>query len=123
MSMTIVLSACAPAVRQSSSSASPGAPNPNGCYAFIFSDVSYAGERTVVNGPRRISSLATLPSPSGTWDGRIRSLQVGLSATLSLHAQPELSGATARFAAGTSVPRLDASLAGKVRSLNLECRP
>lgn len=77
----------------------------------------------MLNGPLRVSSLETVVSSAGHWDRRIRSIRLGDAATVTVYAEPNLIGRSARYLAGATVSQIDTGLTGRIRSLQLECVP
>lgn len=72
------------------------APWPNGCFAFVFDQPTFEGARHVLDGPLRVSPLATITAPAATWDRRIRSICLGDTAKLAVYG-PNLNGRSARY--------------------------
>jgi hypothetical protein len=67
----VVLAGCAPRV----TSSAVQAPNPNGCYVFVYENPDFSGARSVFNGPRRFRTFTPptrrgLPSAhEAVWSG------------------------------------------------------
>jgi len=102
---------------------SPGqAPNPSGCFVYVYEKADYLGEKTVLNGPARFRTLNRSLSASGPgWDNRIRSVKLGETAILTVFNEPSFGGRSARFASGSVHSQLDPALAGHIQSAVLEC--
>jgi hypothetical protein len=97
------------------------APNPNGCYAFVYDRPEFRGDRVVLNGPERWRSLERLRVDRVDWRDRIRSLDVGPAATLTVYTAPNLTGMSRRFAPGSKLSRLEGELNDGIESLDLSC--
>jgi hypothetical protein len=107
-----------------SSGASPAfqAPNPNGCFVYVYDSAEFAGARYVFNGPARFRTLnRTLSAGELGWDNRIRSLRVGETALLTVFTETSFGGRSTRFTAGTAHPQLPPAFAGHIQSAVLEC--
>jgi len=100
---------------------STAAPNPNGCFAFVFERPGFNGSRYVLDGPLRVAPLATVVSPNGDWDRRIRSARLGDTAAVTVYADPNLSGRSGRFGRGATVSQNEGGLTGRMQSLKLDC--
>ena len=96
------------------------APNPNGCFLFVYTRAGFAGTRYVINGPVRLPSLDKVGG-EGDWDRRIQSLEVGSAASLAVFTDKNFSGRTAAFASATTARELSGDFARQVRSLTLSC--
>jgi hypothetical protein len=98
------------------------APNPNGCYVYVYENADFSGARHVFNGPARIRSLKrTLSAGELGWDNRIRSLRVGEAAVVTVFTEISFGGRSTRFQAGSAHPQLEPAFAGHIQSAVLEC--
>lgn len=98
------------------------APNPNGCYAIVYEQPSFGGVGDVLNGPAHLPRLEQVPGTNeGNWHRRIRSLRVGSSATVTVYVEPAFNGRSQQFGPETEHPRLDATLAARIQSLDVVC--
>jgi hypothetical protein len=98
------------------------APNPNGCYVYVYENAEFGGARYVLNGPARFRTLKrTLSEGELGWDNRIRSLRVGDTANLTVYTETSFAGRSQRFPAGTADRHLEPAFAGHIQSAILEC--
>jgi hypothetical protein len=98
------------------------APNPNGCFVYVYDSAEFSGARYVFNGPARFRTLnRTLSTGEIGWDNRIRSLRVGESAVFTVFTDTAFSGRSMRFTSGTAHPQLAPAFAGHIQSAVLEC--
>jgi hypothetical protein len=98
------------------------APNPNGCFVYVYDSVEFSGARYVFNGPARFRTLnRTLSTGELGWDNRIRSLRVGEAATFTVFTETSFSGRSTRFTPGTAHPQLLPAFAGHIQSAVVEC--
>jgi hypothetical protein len=99
------------------------APNPNGCFVFVYDRPNYEGARDVLNGPGRWQTLDGLAQTSEqSWRNRIRSLRVGNAATLTVYSDGSFTGASERFGPETNHPILEPAFSGRIESLELTCQ-
>jgi hypothetical protein len=98
------------------------APNPNGCYVFVYDRTDWRGERAVLNGPAKWWSVERLWLNDKDWRNRIRSIDVGPSATVTLYTELNYKGASQQFGPASKPSRLDGQLSSGVESLDLACR-
>ena len=68
------------------------APNPNGCYVFVYDRPEWQGGRVVLNGPGKWSNLERLLLNEENWRNRIRSLDVGPAATVTVYTDLRVHG-------------------------------
>jgi hypothetical protein len=99
------------------------APNPNGCYAFVYDQADWKGERAVLNGPSRWWSVERLRVDDKDWRNRIRSIEVGPTATVTLFTEVNYRGASQQFGPSSQPSRFDAGLSAGVESIAMTCRP
>jgi hypothetical protein len=98
------------------------APNPNGCFVYVYESAEFSGARYVLNGPARFRTLSrTLSAGELGWDNRIRSLRVGETAILTVFTETSFAGRSTRFTSGTAHPQLAPAFAGHIQSAVLEC--
>lgn len=98
------------------------APDPNGCYVFVYEQPEFSGARYVLNGPRRFRTLnSTLGAGEPGWNNRIRSLRVGEAAGLTVFTETSFGGRSMRFLSGAAHPQLEPAFAGHIQSAVLEC--
>ena len=98
------------------------APNPNGCYAFVYDQPDLRGDRVVLNGPSKWADIERLRLDNKDWRNRLRSIEVGPAATVTVHTEPNYRGASRQFTPGTTVRRVDDALSGGVESVEISCR-
>jgi hypothetical protein len=99
------------------------APNPNGCYVFVYEQADWRGERVVLNGPGKWPSLERLRRDDKDWRKRIRSIEVGSGATVTLYTEPSFRGVSQLFGPGSVEDRLNPSMSVGIESLAVSCRP
>ena len=99
------------------------APNPNGCYAFVYQRPDWQGDRAVLNGPGRWRNLERVQVDRVDWRDRIQSLDVGPAATVTVYTKPNMTGTSRMFAPGTRPARLDVTLTEGIESLEMTCAP
>ena len=98
------------------------APNPNGCYVFVYDRPEWQGHRVVLNGPDKWPTLERLLLNEKNWRDQIRSLDVGPAATVTVYTELRFMGMSRRFGPGIKSPRLDAEFSGQIKSLDLACQ-
>jgi hypothetical protein len=97
------------------------APNPNGCYVFVFDKPDWQGAREVLNGPGRWPNLERLRLDQEDWRNRIRSLDVGPAATVTVYTDATYAGMSRKFAPGSRPARLDNEISARIESLDVAC--
>jgi hypothetical protein len=114
----LLVTACAPSLGP----APLRAPNPNGCYAIIYERPDFSGAADMLNGPVRLATLERMPQTNyPDWESRIRSLRVGRAATLTVYTESGFRGSNRQFTSDSELPRLDESVSGQIKSLQLVC--
>ena len=99
------------------------APNPNGCYVFIYDQDNWRGERAVLNGPGKWQSVERLRrNDDKDWRNNIRSIEVGSSATVTVYTEMNYRGVSQQFGPASDQARFEGSLATGIESLALSCR-
>ena len=100
------------------------APNPNGCYVFLYDQENWRGKRVVLNGPGKWQSVERLQrNDDKDWRKNIRSIEIGSSATLTAFTEPNYQGVSQQFGPARDPARLGGSLAAGIESLAISCRP
>src|SRR5262245_15514913 len=66
-------------------------PHPFGCYAKVYDTGRFKGTTDFINGPRRYRSLTDLPNKAN-WSKRIRSVQVGGAAVVTVWTDRDFKG-------------------------------
>jgi Peptidase inhibitor family I36 len=100
------------------------APNPNGCYVFVYDQENWRGQRVVLNGPGKWQSLERLRrNDDKDWRKNIRSIEIGSSATVTLYTEQNYSGVSQQFGPTSDQARFNGSLSAGIESLALSCRP
>jgi len=100
------------------------APNPNGCYVFVYDQVDWHGERVVLNGPGRWGTVGRLRRDDDKdWQDNIHSIEVGSSATVTLYAEANFRGVFQRLGPASVQGRFVGSLNAAIKSISLSCRP
>jgi hypothetical protein len=97
-------------------------PNPNGCYIFVYDQAEWRGDRAVLNGPARWRSVERLRLDDKDWRNRIRSIEVGPSASVTLYTELNYGGASQQFGPASKPARFDGGLSAGVESLDVTCR-
>jgi hypothetical protein len=97
------------------------APNPNGCYVFVYDRRDWQGAGVVLNGPARWPNLEGLRANQENWRNRIRSVDVGPAATVTVYTDAAFTGVSRRFAPSSKQARLDSDLSARIESLDLAC--
>jgi peptidase inhibitor family I36 len=100
------------------------APNPNGCYVFLYDQENWRGQRVVLNGPGKWQSVERLRrNDDKDWRNNIRSIEIGSSATLTVYTDPDYRGVAQQFGPASDPARFNGSLSAGIESLTLSCRP
>ena len=97
------------------------APNPNGCYVFVYDRPDWQGARAVLNGPDKWSSLERVFLNDEDWRNRIRSIDVGPAATVTVYTALRFGGMSRRFGPRSKPARLDGEISARIESLELAC--
>jgi hypothetical protein len=97
------------------------APNPTGCYVRVFDREQLRGTGDFINGPMRYGTLGALPN-GANWNRRIRSLEVGKGAAVTLWTNPNRSGQSLDVRADGRYGMLPAAFAGRVESMDVRCQ-
>ena len=97
------------------------APNPNGCFVFVYDRTDWQGAGVVLNGPARWPNLEGLRASQENWRNRIRSIDVGPVATVTVYTDAVFSGVSRRFAPKSRLGGLDSEISARVESLDLAC--
>lgn len=97
------------------------APNPNGCYVFIYEQADWRGERVVLNGPGKWPGLERLRRDDKDWRKRIRSIEIGASATVTLYTEANYRGVSQQFGPGSDQARFNGSVSVGIESIALSC--
>jgi len=88
---------------------------------FVYDKPEWQGAREVVNGPGRWPNLERLRLDKEDWRNRIRSLDVGPAATLTVYTDATYTGTSRKFAPGSRPARLDTEISGRIESLDVAC--
>ena len=100
------------------------APNPNGCYVFIYDQENWRGQRVVLNGPGKWQSVERLRRDDDKdWQDNIHSIEVGSSATVTLYAEANFRGVFQRLGPASVQGRFVGSLNAAIKSISLSSRP
>jgi hypothetical protein len=100
----------------------PPAPNPSGCYVFVYERTDFNGLATVLNGPGRWFTLERVQADQVDWRNRIRSLDVGAAATITVFPEIGFTGASRQFSPGSRLTRLDDALSANIESIQMSCK-
>lgn len=98
------------------------APNPNGCYVFVYDQPDWQGMGVVLNGPERWPSLERLRVDQVDWRNRIRSLDVGPAATLTVYTDASFMGTSRKFDPTSRPGRLGTEISAQIESLEVACQ-
>ena len=96
------------------------APNPNGCYAQLFSEDQFKGPGDYVNGPGRYASMSDLKA-DGPWRGGVRSVRTGPATTITLWSERSYRGSSVRLGPDQRNARLNDALSTAAASLQITC--
>lgn len=100
------------------------APNPNGCYVFLYDQENWGGQRVVLNGPGKWQSVERLRrNDDKDWRNNIRSIEIGSSATVTVYTELNYRGVAQQFGPASDPARFNGSLSAGIESLALSCRP
>jgi hypothetical protein len=100
------------------------APNPNGCYVFLYDQIDWRGKRVVLNGPGKWGTVERLRrDDEKDWRKNIHSIEVGSSATVTLYTEANYRGVSQQFGPASVQGRFSGSLTAGIESLSLSCRP
>lgn len=97
-------------------------PAPTGCYALIADESDLNGSREYINGPARHATLTELPF-AANWHERIRSIELGPTATATVWTGERFGGSAMMLEANLRYPKLSPAFDRKVRSLEVSCVP
>jgi hypothetical protein len=88
----IAIAGCAHEPRRSGLGVS--APNPNGCYVFLYDRSDWQGAGVALNGPARWPKLNGLFANHENWRNRTRSVDVGPAATDTVYTDAAFQGSS-----------------------------
>ena len=111
----LVIAACG--ARSSSTQVFRTAPNPNGCYAQLFSGEQFKGGGDYVNGPWRIPDLRA----DIRWKEGVRSLRTGPGTTVTLWSDNDYRGSLLRVLSDQRDSSVISALGGVAASLQISC--
>ena len=95
-------------------------PDPGGCYVLVFEQPKFTGAREFINGPIKYTTLEALPFRAN-WRRRIRSLEVGPIASVTIWESEGSKGASQVLSSGSQHSTLSEPLSGRVQSLEIRC--
>ncbi len=93
------------------------APNPNGCYAQLFSDKQFSGRSDYVNGPRRIPDVRA----DSRWRAGVRSLQTGPATMVTFWSEDNYRGSLLRVGSDQRNSEISDALGVAAASLQISC--
>ena len=93
------------------------APNPNGCYAQVFSGEQFTGMGDYVNGPWRIPDVLA----DRRWKGGVRSVRTGPSTTVTLWSDDNYRGSLVRVQSNQRDSSVSSALGGVAVSMQISC--
>ena len=89
---------------------------------MVYECEDFQGLGDVFDGPGRWSNLEGLVrGRHANWRNRIRSMQVGDAAMVTVYTDRSFAGQSRTFASGTDHPRLDVTITGRIESLEITC--
>jgi hypothetical protein len=97
------------------------APNPDGCYVFVYDRTDWRGERAVLNGPGKWSNVERLRLDDKNWRNQIRSIEVGPGATVTLYTELNYRGGSQQFGPSSKPARFGGTLSDGVESIDIAC--
>ena len=109
------VAACA--ARSNESRAFRTAPNPNGCYAEVFSQEQFRGAGDYINGPWRLSNVRMDPR----WKSGVRSVRTGPRTTVTFWSSDGYRGSVLRVGPESDNRRVGRALGGAPASVQLSC--
>jgi hypothetical protein len=121
--VTVVLLSVAGCGKPSRTGVGMNAPSPNGCYVKVYDGERFAGQGDFLNGPRRYATLAADLPNGASWALRIRSLQVGPAATVTVWADTDFRGRSMEVGPDRAFPTLGAEMSGEIESIVVACTP
>ena len=95
-------------------------PDPGGCYVLVYEQPQFMGAREFINGPVKYATLKDLPFRAN-WRRRIRSVQVGPTASVTIWEGERSQGASQTLSSDSRHSELSAPLSGRVQSLEIRC--
>ena len=111
----VVVAACG--ARSNSAQLFRTAPNPNGCYAELFSGEAFGGAGDYVNGPWRIPDVRSDPR----WKAGVRSLRTGPATTVTFWSEDNYRGRQVRVGSDERNSQVSIALGGAAASLQILC--
>ena len=93
------------------------APNPNGCYAQLFSGEAFGGAGDYVNGPWRIPDVRA----DRRWRDGVRSLRTGPATTVMFWSEDNYRGRQVRVGSDERDLQVSSALGGAAASLQISC--
>lgn len=111
----VFIAACG--ARSNSTQVFRTAPNPNGCYAQLFSGEQFTGTGDYVNGPWRIPDVRA----DQRWKDGVRSLRTGARTTVTMWSDGNYRGSLLRVASSQQDSSVSTALGGVAASLQISC--
>ena len=84
-------------------------PDPGGCYVIVYEQPQFGGAREFINGPVKYATLKNLPFRAN-WRRRIRSVQVGPTASVTIWEGEGSKGASQTLSSDSRHPELSEPL-------------
>jgi hypothetical protein len=97
-------------------------PDPAGCYVLVYEGPQFSGSREYINGPRKYANLTDLPFRVN-WRHRIRSVQVGTRALVTMWTDEAFRGVSQQLPRNSVHPVLTRGLDRETESLEITCAP
>lgn len=95
-------------------------PDPGGCYVLVYDRPQFMGAHEFINGPRKYADMSDLPFRAN-WRRRIRSVEIGPRASVTMWTDAAFAGISQTFGPGTKHPALTDALSGQVGSIEVGC--
>jgi hypothetical protein len=87
----------------------------------VYQRANWQGARAVLNGPSKWANIERLQVDEVDWRNRIRSIDVGSAATVTVYTEPSFRGTSRQFGPGSQSARLGEELPGGIESLVMSC--
>jgi hypothetical protein len=95
-------------------------PSPDGCFVQVWDQPHFTGASDYINGPRRYATLRDMPGRRPSHN-RIRSMDVGRSAVVTIWSDENFGGSTLRLLRDAAHPELPSGLTAQIESMVVEC--
>jgi hypothetical protein len=96
-------------------------PSPEGCFVQVWDAPDFGGITEYLNGPAVFTTLRDLPRGQ-RWENRIRSLETGARARVTIYNGETFSGRSLVVQPDTQQKRLIVDFDGRIAALRIDCR-